>query len=52
MTDVEAALDANKQSLHQLNTQQIDALILEGVIQGEVEDLVKHLSKHEGKDFK
>lgn len=41
MTDVEAVLDANKQPLHQLNTQQIDALILEGVIQGGMEVKVK-----------
>ena len=41
MTDVEAVLDANKQPLHQLNTQQIDALILQGVIQGGMEVKVK-----------
>ena len=41
MTDVEAVLDANKQPLHQLNTQQIDTLILEGVIQGGMEVKVK-----------
>jgi acetylglutamate kinase len=41
MTDVEAVLDANKQPLHQLNTQQIETLILEGVIQGGMEVKVK-----------
>jgi len=34
-------LDAYKQPLHQLNTQQIETLILEGVIQGGMEVKVK-----------
>ena len=34
MTDVEAALDQNKQPLHQLNSEQITQLIDSGVILG------------------
>ena len=41
MTDVEAVLDANKQPLHQLDTNQINALIAEGVILGGMEVKVK-----------
>ncbi|WP_404342932.1 acetylglutamate kinase [Pseudoalteromonas mariniglutinosa] len=41
MTDVEAVLDANKQPLHQLNTQQIITLIEDGVILGGMEVKVK-----------
>ncbi|WP_257325334.1 acetylglutamate kinase [Pseudoalteromonas rhizosphaerae] len=41
MTDVEAVLDANKQPLHQLDTNQINTLIAEGVILGGMEVKVK-----------
>jgi acetylglutamate kinase len=49
MTDVAAVLDANKQPLHQLNTQHIDNLINEGVIVGGMEVKVKtslHAAQH------
>ncbi|MGO2477462.1 MAG: acetylglutamate kinase [Pseudoalteromonas sp.] len=41
MTDVEAVLDANKQPLHQLDTNQINTLIADGVILGGMEVKVK-----------
>ena len=41
MTDVEAVLDANKRPLHQLDTNQINTLIAEGVILGGMEVKVK-----------
>ena len=41
MTDVAAVLDANKQPLHQLDTNQINTLIAEGVILGGMEVKVK-----------
>jgi acetylglutamate kinase len=49
MTDVEAVLDANKQPLHQLDTNQINTLISEGVIVGGMEVKVKtslHAAQH------
>ncbi|KTF12292.1 acetylglutamate kinase [Pseudoalteromonas sp. H105] len=49
MTDVEAVLDANKQPLHQLDTNQINTLIAEGVIVGGMEVKVKtslHAAQH------
>ncbi|MDN3378284.1 MULTISPECIES: acetylglutamate kinase [unclassified Pseudoalteromonas] len=49
MTDVEAVLDANKQPLHQLDTNQINTLIEEGVIVGGMEVKVKtslHAAQH------
>lgn len=41
MTDVEAVLDANKQPLHQLDTNQINTLIADGVILGGMQVKVK-----------
>jgi acetylglutamate kinase len=49
MTDVAAVLDAQKQPLHELNEQQINTLISEGVIVGGMEVKVKtslHAAQH------